>query len=58
MIQLSEYVKLDEPQVIVKSYGQHTYLEEGSNLLNLTLMQTHHFRLKFIPQTLYFHAFR
>ena len=28
MIQLSEHVKLAEPQVIVKSYGQHTYLEE------------------------------
>ena len=31
MIHLSEYVKLAElktQQVIVKSYGQHTYLEE------------------------------
>ena len=48
MIQLSERVTLAEPQVIVKSYGQNTYLEEWWNLLNLNFMQTHHFRLKFL----------
>ena len=50
MTHLSEHVKLaelDTQQVIVKSYGQHTYLEAGWNLLNLNLMQTHHFCLKF-----------
>ena len=61
MIHLSEQVKLAEfeiQQVIVKSYAQHTYLEEGWNLLNLNLMQTRHFRLKFFLKTLYFHVFR
>ena len=54
MIQLSEHVKLAEPQVIVKSYGQHTYLEEQWNLLNLSFMQTHHFRLKFYSPNIIF----
>ena len=54
MIHLSEVVKLAEQQVIVKSYGQHTYLEEGWNLLNLNFMQTHHFRLKFYSPNIIF----
>ena len=54
MIQLSEHVKLAEPQVIVKSYGQHIYLEELWNLLNLNFMQTHHFRLKFYSPNIIF----
>ena len=44
----------DTQQVIVKSYGQHTYLEEGWNLLNLNFMQTHHFRLKFYSPNIIF----
>ena len=54
MIQLSEQVKPAEPQVIVKSYGQHTYLEEWWNLLNLNFMQTHHFRRKFYSPNIIF----
>ena len=54
MIQLSEHVKLAEPQVIVKSCGQHVYLEEWWNLLNLNFMQTHHFRLKFYSPNIIF----
>ena len=44
----------DTQQVIVKSYGQHTNLEEGWNLLNLNFMQTHHFRLKFYSPNIIF----
>ena len=60
MIHLSEYVKLSElntQQVIVKSYGQHNYLEVMKSS-QPEYIQTQHFRLKFMPQTLYFHVFR
>ena len=57
MIHLSEYVKLAEletQQVIVKSYGQHTYLEDSSWIL----CKRKTFVSGFMPQTLYFHVFR
>ena len=57
MIHLSEHVKLaelDTQQVIVKSYGQHTYLEEGWNPPDLNFMQKHHFRLKFYSPNIIF----
>ena len=57
MIHLSDHVRLaelDTQQVIVKNYGQHTYLVEA--VKNLCKRIT--FVSSFMPQTLYFHVFR
>ena len=58
MIHLSEHVKLAElntQQVIFKSCGQHTYLEEAMKSLH---PKFHANESLFMPQTLYFHVFR
>ena len=50
MIHLSaqvELVELETLQVIVKSYWQHTSLDETMKSSQPNFMQTHHFRLKF-----------
>ena len=51
MIHPSEHVRMDTIQVVVKSYGQHTYLEEA---MNFNFMQTHHFCLKFYAANIIF----
>ena len=62
MIHLSEHVTLavlDTQQVIIKSYGQHTYLEEAMKSTQPEfLCKRITFISSFMPQTLYFHVFR
>ena len=58
MIHLSEQVELsvlEILQVIVKSYGQNTYLEEK---MKSSQPQFYHFRLKFYAANTIFRVFR